>query len=79
MARAKSSIPVIVPDSRNGRQKEKDRSSFYYIYIQQNFAMTNPYCTVRALVGETFPRQEWTGGSAREGAPVLPKGSLGLL
>lgn len=51
MVRAKSGIPTIVSDPRNGRQKEKDRSSFYYIYIQQNFAMNNPYCTVRALGG----------------------------
>lgn len=35
--------------SENRRQKKKDRSSFYYIYIQQNFTRNNPYCTVRAL------------------------------
>lgn len=47
--------PTIIPDPENRRQKEKEgkknRSSFYYIYIQQNFARNNPYCTVRALGG----------------------------
>lgn len=45
----KRGIPTINPDPGNRRQEEKDRSSFYYIYIQQNFTRNNPYCTVRAL------------------------------
>lgn len=48
--------PTAVPDPGNKTQKEKDRSSFYYIYIQQNFARNDPYCTVRALGGK-----DWTG------------------
>lgn len=39
--------PTFIPENR--RQKKKDRSSFYYIYIRQNFTRNNPYCTVRAL------------------------------
>jgi hypothetical protein len=30
-------------------------------------------------MGEVFPKVEWTRGSGLEEAPVLPKGSLGLL
>lgn len=48
--REKYASPTI-PDPGTRRQKEKDRSSVYYIYIQQNFAKSNLYCTVRALAG----------------------------
>lgn len=40
---------VHYPRPREQEAEGKNRSSFYYIYIQQNFARNNPYCTARAL------------------------------
>lgn len=49
--------PTIIPDPGNRRRKEKDRSSFYYIYIQQNFAGTILIAqSGRALGGGGVPR-----------------------
>lgn len=39
----KNNVPSQI--QRTGGREKKDRSSFYYIYNQQNFAKNNPYCT----------------------------------
>lgn len=68
------------PKSREQEAEgEKDRSSFYYIYIQQNFAENNPYCTGQGHGWERHsPRWSGQEGSGLEEAQVLPQGSLGL-
>lgn len=49
-ARRKTAVsPTFIPENR--RQKKKTESSFYYIYIRQNFTRNNPYCTVRRALG----------------------------
>lgn len=80
VARRKSEVsPTIIPDSENRRQKEKDRSSFYYITSNKTSQGTILIAQSGPWVGEAFPKVEWTERIRTRGAPVFPKGRLGLL
>lgn len=65
--------------SENRRQKKKDRSSFYYIYIHKTSQGTILIAQSGPWVCEAFPKMEWTRRIRTRGAPIFPKGSLGLL
>lgn len=63
---------IMIPDPRDKRQKEKVRSSFYYIYIQQNFTGNNPYCTGQGP-GWVRNSPRWRGREGLKRYQFVPK------